>query len=54
MFGNSKGKFGGKWGEVSGGNGVIIADPPIHPEGGCYEWLRTGPVPELPRGWRSC
>jgi hypothetical protein len=29
------------WGEVRGLNGVIIAEPTVHPEGGgCYRWAR--------------
>lgn len=37
-----------KWGEIRGANGVIIAAPSTHPEGGHYRWQRTGPVPPLP------
>lgn len=29
------------WGEVRGLNGVIIAEPTVHPEGGEYRWERT-------------
>lgn len=37
-----------KWGEVRGANGVIIAAPSVHPDGGCYQWERTGKVPPIP------
>jgi hypothetical protein len=37
-----------KWGEIRGANGVIIATPTPHPEGGQYHWQRSGPVPPLP------
>ncbi len=39
-IGNSTGKLGGAWGEVRGRNGVIIAAPTPHPNGGCYTWQR--------------
>lgn len=48
MLGNSGGRLGGAWGEVRGLNGVIIVAPSVHPEGGCYRWVRTGPIPALP------
>ena len=47
-LGNSKGRLDGPWGEVRGRNGVILAAPTAHPDGGSYRWLATGPVPELP------
>jgi RecA-family ATPase len=47
-LGNSPGKLGKAWGEVRGLNGVIIAEPTPHPEGGMYRWDRTGPAPVLP------
>jgi hypothetical protein len=47
-LGNSKGHLTGNWGEIRGRNGVIVAAPTPHPEGGEYRWLTTGPVPELP------
>ena len=47
-LGNSKGKLAGGWGEVRGRNGVILAEPTVHPEGRRYEWLAAGPVPALP------
>ena len=31
-----------KWGEVRGLNGVFIAEPTPHPEGGRYKWVRRG------------
>jgi Bifunctional DNA primase/polymerase, N-terminal len=39
-IGNGGGKLGGAWGEVRGLNGVIIAAPSWHPEGGEYRWVR--------------
>jgi len=47
-IGNGTGRLGGAWGEVRGLNGVIIAQPTTHPDGGRYEWLQTGEVAELP------
>ena len=47
-LGNGKGRLDGPWGEVRGRNGVILAAPTAHPDGGSYRWLATGPVPELP------
>lgn len=39
-------------GEIKSGNSVILVEPSPHPkadtEGGCYRWLSTGVVPELP------
>ena len=40
-IGNSPGRLGGAWGEIRGLNGVIIAAPTPHPEGGRYRWERT-------------
>jgi P4 family phage/plasmid primase-like protien len=48
QLGNSLGELGGGWGEIRGANGVIVAAPSVHPEGGEYRWLVTGPVPLLP------
>lgn len=48
VLGNGTGKLGGEWGEIRGLNGVIVVAPSIHPDGGEYRWIRTGPVPELP------
>ena len=48
MFSNSTGQLGKGWGEVRCANGVIIAQPTPHKDGGLYRWIRTGPVPELP------
>ena len=39
-IGNSNGRLGTGWGEVRGLNGVIIAAPSWHPEGGEYRWVR--------------
>lgn len=50
-IGNSNGQLGKEWGEVRGTNGVIVTFPSTHEkasEGGQYEWLQTGQVPELP------
>ncbi|WP_343709724.1 bifunctional DNA primase/polymerase [Mycobacterium sp.] len=49
-IGNSLGKLATahKWGEIRGANGVIIAAPTVHPEGGHYRWIRTGAVPPIP------
>lgn len=47
-IGNRPGKLGDTWGEVRGLNGVIIAAPTPHKEGGLYRWQRTGPIPMLP------
>jgi hypothetical protein len=49
-LGNGKGRLTGNWGEVRGRNGVILAAPTPHPDGGEYRWLAIGPVPELPAG----
>jgi D5 N terminal like/Bifunctional DNA primase/polymerase, N-terminal len=48
QLGNSLGKLAGGWGEIRGANGVIVAAPSVHPEGGEYRWLSTGAVPVLP------
>jgi Bifunctional DNA primase/polymerase, N-terminal len=47
-LGNSTGGLGRGWGEVRGGNGVIMVAPSEHPDGGRYRWTRTGAVPVLP------
>jgi hypothetical protein len=39
-IGNSTGRLGSGWGEVRGANGVIMAQPSYHPEGGHYKWVR--------------
>jgi hypothetical protein len=39
-IGNKPGKLGGAWGEVRGLNGVIIAAPTPHKDGGDYRWVR--------------
>jgi hypothetical protein len=39
-IGNSTGRLGGAWGEVRGANGVIMAQPSHHPDGGHYKWVR--------------
>jgi hypothetical protein len=46
-FGNSAGGFM-RYGDVRGRNGVIIAEPTPHADGGCYRWTGPGPVPALP------
>jgi hypothetical protein len=40
-IGNGTGRLGGTWGEVRGLNGVIIAEPSFHAEGGKYRWERS-------------
>jgi hypothetical protein len=49
-IGNSLGQLATtkKWGEVRGANGVIIAAPTPHPDGGQYHWERTGELPGIP------
>lgn len=49
-IGNGLGKLATKhkWGEIRGANGVIVAAPTPHPEGGEYRWMRTGPLPVIP------
>ena len=47
-LGNALGKLADGWGDVRGQNGVIVVAPTVHPSGGLYAWLRTGPVPVLP------
>lgn len=46
---SSPGALGSEWGDVRGGNAVIIASPSKHvlPDGQ-YRWIRTGEVPPLP------
>ena len=39
-IGNGTGRLGGEWGEVRGLNGVIIAQPTEHLDGGRYRWGR--------------
>ena len=48
---SSPGALGNGWGDVRGGNAVIIVSPSEHslPDGH-YRWTRTGEVPPLP-GW---
>jgi hypothetical protein len=53
VLGNSPGSLGPGWGEVRGRNGVIVAFPTPHPDGGRYQWQRTGPVPGLPEAIAS-
>ncbi len=48
ILGNSTGKLGKGWGEARGRNGVIVAWPTPHPDGGDYRWERIGTVLELP------
>jgi hypothetical protein len=48
-IGNGTGRLGPAWGEVRGLNGVIIAAPSFHAEGGEYRWAPMNrPVPVLP------
>jgi hypothetical protein len=39
-IGNRPGKLGAAWGEIRGLNGVIIAEPTPHSDGGRYKWVR--------------
>lgn len=47
-LGNSLGTLASGWGEIRGRNGVIVAAPSAHRDGGRYQWQRTGAVPVLP------
>lgn len=47
-FSNGAGALRGGWGEVRGRNGIIVVFPTAHSKGGRYQWLSTGPLPELP------
>jgi hypothetical protein len=40
VLGNGTGRLGGAWGEIRGANGVIMAAPSFHPDGGEYRWVR--------------
>lgn len=42
------GSLANGWGELRGGNSVIVAFPTPHSEGGEYRWRRIGAVPMLP------
>lgn len=49
VLGNGTGRLEGKWGQVRGTNGVIVASPSRHPEDdGHYRWVTTGPLPSIP------
>jgi len=51
LLGNAVGKLGGAWGDVRGGNGVIVVAPSVHrdaADGGLYAWQRTGGLAPLP------
>jgi len=50
-IGNSLGSLPAGWGDVRGNNGIIVVAPTMHSkaeQGGCYRWLSTGTIPELP------
>jgi hypothetical protein len=47
-LGNGTGALGVGWGDVRGANGVIVAAPSPHANGGRYAWQTTGMVPALP------
>ncbi len=50
-LGNSLGKLPAGWGEVRGGNGVIVVEPTPHSkanDGGRYRWEVAGQIPVLP------
>jgi len=51
IIGNSLGDLPTGWGDVRGNNGIIVVAPTMHSnaeQGGCYRWLSTGTIPELP------
>lgn len=51
-FGTSTGRFNDDWGDVRGGNSVIVLSPSLHArasEGAAYRWVKTGTIPVLPR-----
>ncbi|MFE6919698.1 bifunctional DNA primase/polymerase [Nocardia sp. NPDC057663] len=56
-FGNAAGAFA-SFGEVRGKNGVILAEPSVHPDakakGGRYYWPSPGNLPPLPAALRAC
>jgi|GEM_PF-1403478 len=53
-LGNQAGEFA-TYGEVRGKNGVVIAAPTPHPDGGNYHWAKTGTVVTPPPGaLREC
>jgi len=50
-LGNSLGKLPAGWGDVRGGNGVIVVEPTPHSKvdaGGRYRWEVVGEIPVLP------
>lgn len=47
-FSNGLGSIPPGWGDIRGHNGLIVVTPSVHPAGGRYRWVTTGPVPELP------
>ncbi|MFC6014092.1 bifunctional DNA primase/polymerase [Nocardia lasii] len=56
-FGNSAGAFA-SFGEVRGKNGVVLAEPSVHPDAaskdGRYHWPTPGDLPALPEALRTC
>lgn len=54
MFGNGAGAFG-RYGQVRGRNGYVVAAPSVHPDAaGHYNWRRTGALTGLPDVLRAC
>lgn len=53
-FGNGLGTLPKGWGDIRGRNGVIVVAPSEHPEGGKYQWRRTGPLQPLPARIADC
>lgn len=52
-LGNGAGAFS-PYGDVRGKNGVVLSSPSIHPDTGLsYEWVRVGPIPDLPPALRA-
>ena len=50
-IGNSVGQLGAGWGDVRGGNGIIVVSPSLHSkaaDGGRYLWESIGALPVLP------
>jgi P4 family phage/plasmid primase-like protien len=48
VLGNGHGGLSVEWGEVRGNNGIIVAEPSLHPAAnGAYRWQVTGEIPPL-------
>ncbi len=53
-FGNGLGSLGKGFGDIRGGNAIIMVTPSRHSSGGKYQWRRTGVLPPLPAKIRQC